>query len=136
MHLNNMIVATIVVCISSIGTAEAQSPIDEAINGCATELKTHCSTVKPGGGRLVACMKAHEDKASSKCKFAANRAAFRLKSIALQLNYIIFQCKDDAVKNCAGVKMGEGRALKCLAKNQSKLGANCVTALKDIGEIQ
>lgn len=136
MRLQSMLVVTVFVSILSMGTANSQNPIDDAINGCAAELKAHCSTVKPGNGRLVACIKAHEDKVSSKCVFALNRADFRLNTLELFLNYVAFQCKDDAVKNCSGIKLGDRRVLKCLAKNQSKLKGNCVTALKDIGEIQ
>lgn len=136
MYLKRLFLAVIITLAGSIGVSQAQNPIDDAINGCEKELKSYCSMVKPGGGRLVSCIKAHEDKLSSKCVYALSRADFRLQSLALFLNYITFQCKDDAVKNCADVKLGDNRVLSCLAKNKSKLATNCVTALKDIGEIQ
>ena len=56
------------------GLASAQGPVQEALEGCSKELKTYCSAVTPGGGRLVSCAKAHEDKLSSECVHAIIRA--------------------------------------------------------------
>jgi len=116
--------------------AQAQDPIQDALTGCAKELNEFCSTVKPGKGRLVACMKAHDDKLSSQCVSALNRADFRLSSSALALRYVGLQCKADALKHCPNVKIGEGRVLDCLAENKSKTGKDCSIALRDVGVIQ
>lgn len=116
--------------------AQAQDPIQDALTGCAKELKDFCSTVSPGKGRLVACMKAHGDKLSDHCIFALNRADFRLSTSALALRYVALQCKPDVLKYCPKVNIGDGRVLGCLAENKSKLGKDCNIALKDVGAIQ
>src|SRR3546814_3803781 len=56
------------------GTAAAQDPVQDALKGCESELQTYCSEVTPGDGRLVSCAEAYEDKLSSQCIAAINRA--------------------------------------------------------------
>ncbi len=43
--------------------------------GCAEDAQRLCSDVQPGGGRVLACLKAHKDALSDKCKQAAQQAA-------------------------------------------------------------
>jgi Cysteine rich repeat len=38
---------------------------------CAEDAQKFCSTVQPGGGRIVACLKEHKDSLSDKCRQAA-----------------------------------------------------------------
>lgn len=131
-----VVTAMMVALLAASSFAQAQDPIQDALTGCAKELKGFCSTVNPGKGRLVACMKAHGDKLSNQCFSALNRADFRLSTSALALRYIALQCKPDALKYCPNVEIGEGRVLDCLAENKSKLGKDCNIALKDVGKIQ
>ena len=134
LRFSSLAITAILAAFVPAGIAQAKDPVQDALRGCAKELKTHCSTVKPGGGRLVACMKAHEDKLSNQCIYALNRANYRLQSFALALKYVVLQCKADAVKYCPNVELGEGRVLDCLAKNKGKIGKDCDTALKDVGQ--
>jgi len=39
-------------------------------SACAEDIKTLCSGVQPGGGRIKACMKEHKDQLSDACKQA------------------------------------------------------------------
>ena len=41
---------------------------------CATDYKTLCSGVQPGGGRIIACLKQNADKLSPTCKQALGDA--------------------------------------------------------------
>ena len=116
------------------GLASAQDPVQEALEGCSNELKTYCSAVTPGGGRLVSCAKAHEDKLSSECIYAINRAGYWVQYIVSTLQYVVTQCKADALKYCPDVKLGEERILNCLAANKQKLSKYCGLALGDIGK--
>ena len=116
------------------GLASAQDPVQEALEGCSNELKTYCSAVTPGGGRLVSCAKAHEDKLSSECIYAINRAGYWVQYIASTLQYVATQCIADALKYCPDVKLGEERVLNCLAANKLKLTKYCGLALGDIGK--
>ncbi len=116
------------------GLASAQDPVQEALEGCSNELKTYCSAVTPGGGRLVSCAKAHGDKLSSECIYAINRAGYWVQYIVSTLQYVATQCKADALKYCPDVKLGEERVLNCLAENKPKLTKYCGLALGDIGK--
>ncbi len=116
------------------GAANAQGPVQDALKGCSNEIKTYCSAVTPGGGRLVSCAKAHEDKLSSDCVYAINRAGYWVRFLASTLQYVATQCVADAVKFCPDVKLGEERVLNCLATNRVKLNKYCGLALSDIGK--
>ena len=39
-------------------------------NECRDDLKTYCSAIKPGEGRLLDCINKHEEKISARCKQA------------------------------------------------------------------
>jgi hypothetical protein len=41
-----------------------------AANECQNELTKFCSDIKPGGGRLIECMKKNDAKLSARCKQA------------------------------------------------------------------
>jgi hypothetical protein len=116
------------------GLASAQGPVEDALEGCSNELKTYCSAVTPGGGRLVSCAKAHEDKLSPECISAINRAGYWVQYIASTLQYVVTQCKADALKFCPDVELGEERVLNCLASNRAELSKYCGIALEDIGK--
>lgn len=117
-----------------LGAANAQDdPISEAFQDCSQEIESYCSSVTPGGGRLVSCAKAHEDKLSSQCISAINRASYWVNFAAHTLAYVVLQCKADALKFCPDVEIGEERVLNCLSDNRDGLSKYCGLALKDIG---
>lgn len=127
------IVTALMLISAPVGVANAQNVVDEALKGCSKEIKTYCSSVTPGGGRLVSCARAHRDKLSSECVYAINRAGYWLSYLARTLNYVVSQCKADALKYCPKIKLGEERVLNCLSANKPKLNKYCGLALKDIG---
>jgi len=124
--------ALVLFCVP-FGAANAQNPVEDALKGCSKEIESYCSSVTPGGGRLVSCAKAHEDKLSSECTYSINRAGYWLDSMARTLSYVASQCGADATKYCSDVKMGEERVLNCLAENKENLNKYCAVALGDIG---
>ncbi len=122
------------VSLAFAGTLCAQETLIETVaNGCKTEITTYCKDVKPGEGRVLACLYAHEDKLSGKCEYALYDAAGRLERAVTALTYVATECHADLVANCAGVKAGDGRLLECLEKNDAKVSTRCKGALKDVG---
>ena len=117
-----------------LGATNAQNPVEEALKGCSKEIKAYCSSVTPGGGRLVSCAKAHEDKLSSECIYALNRAGYWVHLLARTLTYVASQCTADALQYCPDVKLGELRVLNCLKANKANLNKYCGLALSDIGQ--
>jgi len=129
-----IIIGVAIVSLGVAGNLSAQeSLIDTVANGCKTEITTYCKDVKPGEGRILACLYAYEDKLSGKCEYALYDAAARLERAVAALTYVAKECEADIVANCSGVKAGEGRVLQCLEKNEAKVSKRCKGAIKDVG---
>ena len=117
-----------------LSTAIAQDgPVAEALKDCSKEIDTYCSSVTPGEGRLVSCAKAHEDKLSSQCTSAINRASYWVNLLAQTLTYVVLQCGEDVQKFCSDVEIGDERVLNCLSDHRADLNRYCGLALTDIG---
>ncbi|HTD10981.1 MAG TPA: cysteine rich repeat-containing protein [Steroidobacteraceae bacterium] len=54
--------------------APPPDPLSEARAACATDIQALCPGVQPGGGRILACLKEHQDKVSDGCKQAVAKA--------------------------------------------------------------
>src|SRR3546814_11491004 len=115
------------------GTAAAQDPVQGALKGCESVLQTYCSEVTPGEGRLVSCAEAYEDKLSSQCIAAINRAGYWLTYLATPLYYLARQCEADAAKHCPDVELVEQRVLHCLAYKRKQLDEYYRPALSELG---
>jgi hypothetical protein len=114
-------------------TLAAENPIDAVKKACNTELTTFCKGVKPGDGRVLACLYAFEDQVSDKCTYAVYNAAAELEQAINALKFAATQCKDDLLKYCGDVQVGEGRGLACLEKNEKTVSQACKDALKQTG---
>ena len=128
------ILSALVLISLPLGAANAQDPVSDALKGCSKEINAYCSSVTPGGGRLVSCAKAHEDKLSDECIYSLNRAGYWLETLARTLSYVVSQCAADAVKFCPDVELGEQRVLNCLNSNKANLNKFCSLALSDISK--
>lgn len=106
--------------------------VDIVENGCKKELKTFCSKVTPGEGRVLACLYAYSDKLSGKCEYALYDAAAQLERAIGMLTYVANECEKDLNKYCAAVEVGEGRLLACLDKNKKKVSKRCNRAINDV----
>mgnify|MGYP001061516286 CR=1 FL=1 len=133
-----LLVALLLVALPALAATDpltkgVQGSLDTFSEGCKQELSTFCKDVKPGDGRVIACLYAFQDKLTPKCEFAVYDSVNQLDKTLSTLNYAIGECKDDLKKNCAEIKPGEGRLLDCLDKNEAKVSARCNAALKDSG---
>jgi hypothetical protein len=116
------------------GQARAEEKlVDSLKKACNKELTTFCKGVRPGEGRVLACLYAFEDKVSDQCVYALYDAAAQLEQAIVALKYAAGQCKDDLKKFCADVKPGQGRGLACLEKHDKDVSQQCKDALKQIG---
>jgi len=111
----------------------ADSIADNVKKACHKELTTFCKGVMPGEGRILACLYAFEDKVSDKCEYAVYDAALQLEQAVAALKFAASQCKDDLMKFCANVQIGQGRALACLNKNEKDVSQGCKDALRQTG---
>jgi len=111
----------------------AETLIDSVVKGCDKELKTYCKDVTPGEGRVVACLYAFSDKLTPKCEYALYDAAAQLERALTALTYVANECRDDLTKFCSNIKVGEGRLLACIEKNEKQVSKRCKEAIKETG---
>jgi Cysteine rich repeat len=130
-----MVCAGLALCaLGSVAGAAGGGSLGEQVKeGCKAELDSHCKDVKPGEGRLLACLYAYEDKLSSRCDYALYDASMRLERAVNALSHGATECKSDINKHCGKVEAGEGRIIDCLKKHEDKLTKRCHQAMKDIG---
>ena len=126
------VVMTVLV-FSGVASAAEKGIVETFKEGCKADLETYCKDVKPGDGRLLACLYANSDKLSGRCEYAVYDAASQLERALTALTYVANECRDDLKANCANIKPGEGRLLTCLDKNAAKVSGRCKQALKDVG---
>ena len=106
--------------------AAAAKTIQDA---CSADVKTYCSNVTPGEGRLVLCMMAHEDKVSTKCEYSLFEASRNLERTLDRIEMTADACWNDIEKHCANLDAGGGRILNCLASKKASLQGSCQAAL-------
>lgn len=96
----------------------AQSEEIHRTGACKADAEKFCKDVKPGKGRIVRCMKAHENELSPACKDQI--AAEKEKAQEFRR-----ACQPDADKFCKNIKPGHGHIIKCLKQNEAQLSAPC-----------
>jgi hypothetical protein len=134
--VRKLIASSLVVAflLQAAGWAQADENLIEGLKkACNTELTTFCKGVKPGEGRILACLYAFQDRVSGKCSYAIYDAAAQLEHAATALKFAAAECKDDLLKYCGDVEVGDGRVKACLDKNEKSLSAKCKDALKQTG---
>jgi hypothetical protein len=95
-------------------------------DSCGTDINKYCNGVKPGQGRIAACLESRQDQLSSQCKDTWTSAKADL-SKRMDRADVAFrkQCGADVQKFCSDVPSGKGRLLSCLGDHQSELSASC-----------
>ena len=124
------VVSMFFVSVTSVWAAD--NVVETVAKGCEKELTSYCKDVTPGEGRILACLYAHSDKLTGQCEYALYDAAVQLERFVAALSYVANECDADLEKYCADIAVGEGRVLKCLDENSSKISARCTQALKDV----
>ena len=121
------------VILSTHGTWALEKIVKSVAEGCNKEIRTYCSNVTPGEGRVLACLFSHQDKLSGRCEYALYDAAVQLERAVAALTYVANECDADLETYCANIRPGEGRLAQCLKKNEKKLNQRCTQAIKDVG---
>ena len=96
----------------------AQTPEIDQKGACRPDVEKFCQGIKPGGGRIWACLKSHEAELSQPCinQIAAKKEKMKEFRAA---------CKEDARKFCKGIKPGRGRVVSCLRSHEQELSDAC-----------
>jgi hypothetical protein len=96
---------------SDAAQAQGQGP-------CADDVAKYCKDVQPGGGRIVRCLKQHEQELSPACK----QHAAEVKKKGQEFRAA---CEDDVLRLCGDVKAGGGRIVHCLKQHEQELTPDC-----------
>ena len=94
---------------------------------CADDIEKYCKEIKPGGGRLLNCLKAHEKDLSASCCAKIGE----LQGIITECEQA---CSGDIARFCKEVQPGGGRILKCLQGHDKELSPSCSAKLEMIGK--
>ncbi len=100
---------------------------------CGPDILKFCPDVNLGGGKLHACLEAHDAQVSPQCKtdYVAVRASIG-KRVAAQ--HAIFKlCNADVARLCPGMVEGDGNLLSCLLEATKVVSPPCNQAITDAG---
>jgi hypothetical protein len=120
---------------------------------CRSDFMSHCSGVTPGGAAALQCLQRNAGSLSGACRSAVAAiggggaapsagapAAAATPAVApigpmpmmrpREALAILRICGAEAHTLCAGVPMGGGRIMSCLAENASSLSPDCYNALR------
>ena len=113
--------------------AQEATPLEKAVEVCQPEIESYCSQVTLGGGRLLACLYAHEDKISGRCSWLLYEGITELQQLVAAATDLTEECWDDLEKHCKDVEMGKGRIGTCLLEHRDEVSESCSQAIDDVG---
>jgi len=115
-----------------LNSARAQATIPQSLAlNCGSDINQFCSAITLGGGRVVACLFAHNDKITGQCTYAMYEASDRLTATMAALRHLAktTSCRSDLRQYCKGVPAGGGRLYSCLRSNRATLTDGCRAVL-------
>ncbi len=76
-HVNRqaLLLLSCVLLAASYARADDTAAMAVLRAGCTADVQRLCANVQPGGGAIIACLRAHKDALSDRCKQAAQKAA-------------------------------------------------------------
>lgn len=89
---------------------------------CAADAKKLCPDTPAGGGRLQACLRAHESELSTECRN-------QLVGVRREAGVFMSICRADVTRFCKDVPPGGGRLIACLQAKETSLSPECREAL-------
>ena len=111
--MKKMLVVAVTLCLIMLmgvaAFAEEKGIVQTVADGCKQDIETYCKGVKPGEGRILACLYAYQDRLSNRCEYALYDAAAQLERAVAALTYLANECKDDLKAYCSDVKPGEAQ---------------------------
>jgi Cysteine rich repeat len=104
--------------------------MEEIRAACEADAKKFCSGIRPGAGRIAACLKSHQNELSESCKNEGEKLHARGEERRGLMQDVRQACHDDAGKFCSGIRPGGGRIAACLKSHQNELSQPCTTAIQ------
>jgi hypothetical protein len=145
--------------------AFAQQPTQQQAaairSACRSDYMSHCSNVPTGGMEALQCLRDHVSALSPSCQTAVNAATpspppatatpapaqpkppAQSSSASVpkltrvqEAGLLRRSCGDDFRSYCQGTQLGEGRAVRCLVQNESRLSPACKRGLAEARQNQ
>jgi hypothetical protein len=98
--------------------------VEEFARACGRDIERLCAEVKPGSGRVVACLIRQQDDLTSSCRPEIERIQAATQRIA----EVRAACKADVDRLCSGAGLDAGPLVECLEANRAGLSETCRTA--------
>ena len=114
-----MVLATAIVLLAFSAAAAAEPP-------CLADVQKFCADTPAGGGKIQACLEAHEAELSGPCKQ-------RVGETGRRVGPLVNACRWDIVHFCSDVQPGGGRIASCLQGKRDELSATCKAAVSKAG---
>ena len=95
--------------------------VEELVAACGLDADRLCSGVRPGAGRLVACLIRQQDDLSSSCRPEVERFQEAMEKISA----IRAACRADAERLCADAPPEAEPLVECLQTNRASLSETC-----------
>lgn len=102
--------------------ARVAGAVQQLRAACGDELRNFCSTVTPGGGRVLLCMQAHEDKLSRQCELSLLEASRNIGDALRRVETFAKACWQDIQAHCSGAG---GSVAQCMIENRASLSPQC-----------
>ena len=87
-------------------------------DACSGDIKKLCPDIKPGEGRITACMKTHLTGLSENC-------AARVLGVGVNGK----ACRADVAKLCGGIAPGTGGIRECIKSHMAEMSDPCKDAM-------
>ena len=95
--------------------------VEELVAACGLDVDRLCSGVRPGGGRVVACLTRQQDDLSSSCRSEIEQ----FQEAKEKISAIRAACGADAERLCAGTPPEAEPLVECLQANRASLSETC-----------
>lgn len=93
----------------AVGPLAAAAADDPGQRACGDDLRRHCSDVRPGGGRAVACLQQHQAELSGSCQAALP---------------VLARCSAE-IRSVCGEAAAPRELRACVRKETAHLSAEC-----------
>ena len=117
----------VVLAVTLIWAATAYG--EEPNGACAGDIQRLCPDLRPGGGRLIACLRQHAKELAPQCKDAFAAMAHAEAGTQSRARRWFRTCKAEIATYCKNVPAGEGRIAQCLESHAAQLSRACQSAL-------
>ena len=117
-HMMLAVAAAVLSLVWGSGVVYAMEEHRGADKPCSSDIQKFCKDVKPGGGRIMECLRSHQSELSEACSSRLSKEEPRKEDNQRK-------CAADVQKFCKDVKPGGGRIIKCLKSHQSDLSEEC-----------